>query len=94
MSRRTQKEWRDLIAQQQSSGVSAAQFCRERSINPKYFSTRKKQLASSTNSFVQIAPSMVPNAIGTAPVKLRIIELDVPRDALLESLSVLLARRD
>jgi len=37
---------------------------------------------------------MVPNAIGTAPVKLRIIELDVPRDALLESLSVLLARRD
>ena len=43
MSRRTQAQWRDLISQQQSSGVSAAQFCRERSINPNYFSARKKQ---------------------------------------------------
>lgn len=93
MSRRTQAQWRDLISQQQSSGVSAAQFCRERSINPNYFSARKKQLRDSANSFVRVAPPVLPSATG-APVKLRIIELEVSGETLLDSLSLLLERRE
>jgi len=91
MSRRTQEEWRDLIAQQQSSGKSAAQFCRERSINPKYFSTRKKQLSCSTNSFVQITASPAPSITGSS-IKLRVFEVEVPSEALLETLSFLLGQ--
>ena len=93
MSRRTPAEWRELIAQQQTSGVSAAQFCRERSINPKYFSARKKQLRNSANSFVQVAPPVLPSATG-ASVKLRVIEAEVPGDTLLDSLSLLLGQRE
>ena len=89
MPRRTQAEWRDLIAQQQSSGVSVAKFCRERSINPNYFSTRKKQLCGSANSFVQITPPVTPGATD-ASFKLRIIEVEVPSATLLNSLSLLL----
>ena len=93
MSRRTQEEWRDLVAQQQSSGVSAAQFCRERSINPKYFSTRKKQLCGSANSFVWLTPSTTPS-MPVSSVTLRIIEVDVPNGVLLDSLSLLVGSRD
>lgn len=88
MSRRTQEGWRDLIAQKHTSGMSAAQFCRERSINPRYFSLRKKQLGGSATSFVQIAPSPSPSVTG-ASVKLRVIETEVPVEALLGSLSLL-----
>ena len=93
MPRRTEEEWRDLIAQQQSSGVSAAKFCRERAITSKYFSTRKKQLCGSANSFVQVAGSSVPRSV-ESPVKLRIIEVDIRADIVLDSLSLLLAQRE
>jgi len=93
MSRRTIAQWRDLIAQQQSSGVSAAQFCRERSINSKYFSTRKKQLCGSAKSFVQIAPRITSSTINTS-VQLRVIEAEVPSEALLETLSLLFGQRE
>jgi len=92
MSRRTQSEWRELISQQQSSGVSAAQFCRERSINPKYFSSRKKQLCGSANSFVQVTPSTVPSA-ACSSVKLRVVEVEVPSETLLDSLLLILGQR-
>jgi len=73
--------------------VALTQFCRERSINPKYFSTRKKQLACSTNSFVQVAPLPIPSSAG-ASVKLRVIEAEVPNEALLDTLSRLLDQRE
>jgi len=45
MTRRTRDQWRQLIAEQQTSGLKASTFCRERQINPAYFSLRKKQLS-------------------------------------------------
>jgi len=90
--RRSKADWRKLIEDQQSSGLSAAQFCRERSINPKYFSTRKKQLCEFANSFVQVVPSALPSTAGT-PVKLRIIEVEVPGETLQDTLSLLLSQR-
>lgn len=44
MTRRTQEQWRQLIEEQQASGLNATNFCRDRQINPKYFSFRKQQL--------------------------------------------------
>lgn len=45
MKRRSQNEWRELIALQAASGVSAQQFCQEHALNAKYFSLRKQQLS-------------------------------------------------
>lgn len=44
MKKRSQDEWRKLLASHTASGMSARQFCRERQLCPKYFSLRKKQL--------------------------------------------------
>ena len=50
MKRRTRDEWRELIAQQKESGLSASQFCKERGINDNYFSTIKYKLKEKNNS--------------------------------------------
>ncbi len=44
MARLTQDQWRELIAEQAQSGLSATAFCAARDINPKYFSLRKSRL--------------------------------------------------
>lgn len=83
MSRRSKAQWRELISQQQSSGLTAAEFCRRESINPKYFSTRKVQLSEAASSFVEVVPPSKA-AIETQPrmVQLRVIELELPLGSL------------
>ncbi|MCU7893411.1 MAG: IS66 family insertion sequence element accessory protein TnpB [Candidatus Thiodiazotropha sp. (ex Ustalcina ferruginea)] len=44
MAKGTQAEWMTLFSQQHTSGLSAAAFCRQHKLCPKYFSLRKKQL--------------------------------------------------
>ncbi len=44
MKKRNEQEWRDLFAQQATSGLSAQQFCKTNDLCPKHFSMRKKQL--------------------------------------------------
>lgn len=53
MTRRTQTEWLSLFEAHQQSGLTAEAFCKARNINPKYFSTRKKQLLKQKRPFVQ-----------------------------------------
>jgi len=36
--RRSQEQWQLLIKEQQSSGLNAAEFCRQKGLNDKYFS--------------------------------------------------------
>lgn len=43
MKRRTQEEWRALFQAQTESGLTAAAFCREQGVCPKYFSLRRRQ---------------------------------------------------
>jgi hypothetical protein len=50
MARRTQEQWRQLIEEQQASGLNASAFCRDRQIDVKYFSLRKQQLKAPTES--------------------------------------------
>ncbi len=91
MTRRTKGQWRELIEQQEVSGLSAAEFCRQNSLNTKYFSLRKRQLSDPSKPFVQVMPPHS-NQVELRPemIKLRFIELDLPQQALLESLSLLL----
>ena len=44
MIRRTQEEWQGLIEQQQNSGLSANQFCKQHQLCAKHFSKRKVAL--------------------------------------------------
>jgi len=44
--RRSQEQWQLLIKEQQSSGLNAAEFCRQKGLNDKYFSKRKRQLST------------------------------------------------
>ncbi len=59
---RTHNQWQALIDEQHSSGQSAAAFCRQKRINPKYFSKRKTDHLRSSNrskaspSFIQARP--------------------------------------
>lgn len=68
-----------LIAEQHESGLTAAEYCRQRAVNPKYFSLRKKQLSESDGAFVQVAPSInVPAHSPSSGIKLRVIEVELP----------------
>jgi len=44
MRRRSKDQWQALLLEHKQSGKSASQFCREREINPKYFSAIKSKL--------------------------------------------------
>ena len=48
MVKRSEAEWQSLFEQQTASGLSAAAFCREHGLCPKYFSLRRKQLQRQT----------------------------------------------
>ncbi|MDA9003856.1 hypothetical protein N9J26_00015 [bacterium] len=61
--RRTQGQWRALIAQHQTSGQTQHDFCTERDINPKYFSALKQRFGATERAvspFVKASPSATP----------------------------------
>ena len=62
-TRRDQAQWQKLIDQQSNSGLSAAAFCRNRSIGyPSFMAWRKRLLASESASeltptrFIELTP--------------------------------------
>ena len=62
MTRRSQEDWRQLVAEQQSSGLTAANFCRARNINEKYFSLRKKKLKLQPSKELVVSYNIIPNS--------------------------------
>ena len=56
MAKRTEQEWRALFQQHDESGLTAAQFCRDNKLCPKYFSLRRKQLVSDKTQVQPSAP--------------------------------------
>jgi hypothetical protein len=68
MARLTQVQWRELIAEQAKSHLTATAFCKARGINPKYFSLRKGQLTKA-------APSSTFVRVQTPPPATHIIEI-------------------
>ena len=82
MTRRTPVQWRALIQQQQDSGLSAAEFCRQIGQNAKYFSLQKQHLAKVDSPFATVKkpPSL---ALAPSPSILRLTyanaKLDLPQ---------------
>ena len=68
-TRRTPKQWQEIIKNQEESGLTAAAYCREQGLCKHGFYGWRKQLAitnkSSKNGFVEIKPqlSSVPQVI-------------------------------
>lgn len=57
--RRTQEQWKALLLAQQASGLTMAEFCRERRIRPKSFYYWHRKLGTQelkVEAFVQVAP--------------------------------------
>lgn len=74
MKRRTPAEWRALFEAQASSGVKAAAFCRERGVDPKYFSLRRRQLLGELppSAARSACPAFVPVAIPRSQAALEV----------------------
>lgn len=81
--RRNESQWRELFTEHESSGLSAAQFCRLRGIDPKYFSLRKQQLKAVSSKFIEMKPestqlaSDAPSSLSASSCRLRVIDVDV-----------------
>ena len=59
MIKRSGEQWRALFVEQAESGLSAATFCKERKLCPKYFSLRRKQLLSDKTKPVKERPAFI-----------------------------------
>ena len=98
MARRSKEQWRELIADQQSSGLSAVAYCRQHGINPKYFSTRKSQLRNVGGNFVCVTSSVnnhpradaqFTNAMSKQP-SIRVIDIELGDALDIKALSLML----
>jgi len=67
MAYRSRDDWRQLIEEQQASGIIAAVFCRERNINAKYFSLRKQQLFNPPKKAPAFIKASVKRMISSEP---------------------------
>ena len=74
MNKRSKSDWQTLFAEHEVSGLSAAAFCRERDLNPKYFSLRRKQLQ--TNNIDKAASPFIPITM-TASSNTSMVELQL-----------------
>lgn len=76
MKRPTKEQWQELFALHETSDVSAAEFCQQNDLCPKYFSLRRKQLAKAAGkveaSFarVTIKPDVTHSVPGSMTIAL------------------------
>lgn len=78
MIRRTPEQWKTLIQEQQSSGQNQSQFCQERNICPRYFSLRKKQLATYNKDmpgFIKLERVATPSPLPALTLRAGSVEL-------------------
>ena len=59
MSRRSLSDWKIIVEQQLTSGLFAAEFCRQNNISQKYFSYNKCKLKSPKTAFIKVEPKVV-----------------------------------
>ena len=64
MARRTPEQWQALVAEHQASGLTQAEFCKQQSLCPKYFSQRRRQLTSykrkqPVSRFIEVQPPKI-----------------------------------
>ncbi len=76
MIKRTAAEWQTLFNEHKQSGQSAAVFCRERGLCPRYFSKRRQQLLKSDPAPRSSQPAFVPVTVAKPMDPVR-IELEL-----------------
>ena len=57
MARRSSKEWQVIIEQQEASGMSVAEYCKQHGLNNKYFHARRQSLLKRQQR--KLAPSFI-----------------------------------
>jgi len=83
MVKRSKADWRVLFQEHESSGLTAAEFCRRQSLCPKHFSVRKRQLNwKSSGAFVQVKPVLNPAKTPESEVSIRIVDMRITTDRL------------
>ena len=87
MKRRSQEVWHALFQEQATSGLTAAAFCHQQGVCPKYFSLRRRQLLGESvrkaartvvSAFIPVA---LPGSGEAATLELRLgptLQLRVP----------------
>ena len=88
MSRKTYHEWKNLVEQQITSGLSVPKFCDQHQLSTKYFYARKAIIAKDNNGagFIQADIITKQTTFITQPVEypiklnLPVGELSFPRD--------------
>lgn len=76
MIKRSVEQWALLFSEQESSGLSARQFCLQRKVCPRHFSLRKKQLHEASllpllPRFVRVQKATVVDPLAMGRVVLR-----------------------
>ncbi len=87
MARLNRQEWQSLIAEFESSGLSQTEFCKQRELNPKYFSLKRSKLnhqnATDVPAFSQVMlahpkPSSASIELAFGRVTLKVTESTAP----------------
>lgn len=79
MSRKTSDEWKNIVAQQVTSGLSVLKFCEQHQLNAKYFYARKAIIAKEehNSAFIQAKVVTKPTTIIAQHVQ-HPIKLNIP----------------
>ena len=97
MTKRTTTQWHALFTEQKQRGLSAAAFCREKQLCPKYFCLRRRQLSNSastkdkTRAFIQAKPAPPSQAPNTITLRASHYELVLPKSVSAHWLAELIA---
>lgn len=78
VKRRTKAQWQTLIEEQAQSGLTAAEFCRQRGMNDKYFSLRKQSLLKAEPKSEGFAVARITASVSTIEVKLGHATISLP----------------
>lgn len=83
MARRSSHQWQSLIEQQEVSGLSVADFCKQQELDYKYFYARKRSLlkrrqAKQTKSFIKVGK--VPSGNASMVLQVGEARLSIPTE--------------
>jgi len=58
MARKSLADWKAVVERQLSSGLTAAEFCRQNNLNQKYFSQYKCKFKKVPPAFIKVKPKV------------------------------------
>ena len=90
MKRRTPEQWQALFNEHKTSGLTAAEFCRQNNLNAKYFSLRRQQLQTKLSAFVKATMSTDNCSFELIHIRYQNIELHLPLSISSQSLADLI----